>query len=564
MPTDAATIPSPSRAPALAALVVGSVLAAPVLFLRYPPMGDLPFHESLVALLRHHGDPSFAPPGLYALSLGIPNQLFHLVAAALSLAMDTDVACKLLVAACVVATPLAAVRLARHFEASGWSGMLAAPLALGFAFRWGLVGNVVGLPLLLLALPALERAATEPSRRTTARALLAVGWLYLAHESALAVGVAASGLFSLRALRGSTPARALQLAVPSLLGVSLAVYYAVRSRHLKAPSILAVPDAFGTAPLARAAEIPRVLFGSLDAWQLWAVFGLYALAFLPFVVAKLEATRELRPGGAPLGAALPRSHHLAVLAAACFVAYEAVPVAWSGSTLLYQRFLPMGVALLAVVVAPPGGREWLRPVALVLPPCAALATLFVALPAFGDADRRFRELDVVLGAVARDSAVAQLDLTPAAPGAVAPIPGAGARALAERGGRLLFSFADAPTSPVTIPPRLQWNEPVLRLVRDPFAFSPPHDFGRFRYALVRLDPEASVLAPVLVSVMAPEGQLIKASGEWMLFQSTLEVAPLTAPDARLAVPPVDTVRRRLAALRKEQPPEAGDPGTLTR
>jgi len=67
----------------------GALLAAPVLALRYPPMGDLPFHESLVALLRHFGDPAWSPPGLYRLNLGQPNQAFHLVAWALSLVAPT-------------------------------------------------------------------------------------------------------------------------------------------------------------------------------------------------------------------------------------------------------------------------------------------------------------------------------------------------------------------------------------------------------------------------------------------------------------------------------------------
>jgi hypothetical protein len=539
-----------SRYAFIAALAGGVGLAAPVLILRYPPMGDLPFHESLVSLLRHFGDGSWEPDGIYALNLGEPNQLFHLAAYILSLFVHTDTACKLLVAMAIAATPVGAARLAQRRGTTPWCALLVAPLSLGFAFRWGLVGNVLALPLLLWVLPALDVAADDPSWRATARACGLIVLLYLAHESALVVGVAATILFAIHPALRDGGKRAVQRALPAALGLGLAAYYSVRSRHVKAPSILVVRDEFGAGPVARLIDVPKVVFGNLEPWTVASVFALLAIAFVPFVMARVEASREQGRSSSWLD--FLHRHRLGALSGACFVAYLAMPLAFSGSTLLYQRFLATGLALLAVAVAPPS--DWpMRPIAHSLPPSAALATLFVSLPAFGDADRRFKELDGVLPTIVQGSAVAQLDLTPARGGAVAPIPGAAARALAERGGRLLFSFTDAPTSPVVMRPAHQWNEPVLRLARDPYAFSPPHDFTRFRYALVRLAPEWHQLAPSLVAVMSPEAKLVAASGEWMLFESMLAVVPLTAPEERLATKPAITVRSRLAAIPK--PPD---------
>ena len=184
----------------IAAWVAGALLAAPVLAFRYPPMGDLPMHEALVALVRRLGDASFAPAGLYELNLGPPNQLFHLVAAALALVVPTDLACKLVVAAAVAATPVAGARLASHLGTSAWSGLLVAPLALGFAFRWGLVGNVVALPILLASLPALDRYTKEPDARRAAVACLLAVLLYLAHESAIVVYAGATAILAWRLL----------------------------------------------------------------------------------------------------------------------------------------------------------------------------------------------------------------------------------------------------------------------------------------------------------------------------------------------------------------------------
>jgi hypothetical protein len=177
-----------------------------------------------------------------------------------------------------------------------------------------------------------------------------------------------------------------------------------------------------------------------------------------------------------------------------------------------------------------------------------VAALLLLLPSVADADRRFRDLDEILRLIERNSAVAQFEIGPRRSGAVAPIPGATARVLAERGGRLLFSFTDAPTSPVVVRRQYEWNEPVLRMVQEPTAFCPSHDFRRFRYALVRLAPEWSELAPALASVMAPEGRVVGQAGEWILFESTLEVASPVSGDVPLPAPRPESIGDRLGRL----------------
>ena len=512
----------------------GVLLAAPVVALRYPPMGDLPLHESLVSLVRHFGDPHLVPPGVYALSFGPPNQLFHVLACLLSLALPTDLACKLVVAAAIVATPVCALRLARHLETTPWAALLVAPLALGFAFRWGLVGNVLALPLVLASLPPLDRFARAP---TPARAAASVGIVllaYAAHESALlALALAALLLGGAASRAGARDARttALRL-VPAATAAGLAAFYAAWGEHLKAPSILAVPNAYGAGPAVRLLDVPGVFFGPVDSEIRYAAFALYAVAFAAFLLARRKESRGMQV-------------RFLVVGAAWGVLYLIMPLAFGGSTLLYQRFLPPALAVLFVAGAPRADAA-LRPLVPLLATTVPLSALLVALPAFGAADRDFRDLDAIIAQVAPCSAVAQLDLTPRAPSHVAPVPGAAARVLAVRGGRLLFSFTDAPTSPVTVPTAHQWNEPVLRMVRDPTEFRPGYDFRRFRYALVRLGSEYAALAPIIATVMAPEGNFVAQSGDWLLFESALPVDPLDVPDAPLPVPAPESLRARLS------------------
>jgi len=514
----------------------GVLLALPIAVFRYPPMADLSLHESLVSIMRHLGDPHWVPTGVYALSFGPPNQLFHLVAWVLSLALPTDLACKIIVAAAVLGTPVAALRLARHVGTTSWAALLVAPLALGFAFRWGLVGNVLALPVVLASLPALDRFVRAPSPGGAAANVGLMVLAYATHESALLALAIAAVTLTLAEARGSGrrgKAMLLRFAPPATAAV-LAAFYAWWGGHLKAPSILAVPDAFGAGPAARMLDVPGVLFGAVEPAVRYGAFAMYATAVAAFLLARRRAGHGVGVRFAAVGAAWA-------------ALYLAMPLAFGGSTLLYQRFLPLSLAVLFVALSPPEATP-MRPLLPLLATTVPVATLLVGLPAFGAADRAFRDLDPVLARVAPCSAVAQLDLTPRAPGPVAPVPGAAARVLAVRGGRLLFSFTDAPTSPVTMLPARQWNEPVLRMVRDPTEFRPAHDFRRFRYALVRIAPEYAALVPEVAAVMAPEGELVAASGEWLLFESMLPVDPIDSPDVPLPVPAQESLRVRLAAL----------------
>jgi hypothetical protein len=531
-----------SRLAAGAAWGAGALLALPVVILRYPPMGDLPMHEALVSLVRHMGDASLVPPGVYALNPGPPNQLFHWLAWALSLALPTDLACKLVIGAAILTTPVAALRLARHAGVTPWAALLVAPLALGFAFRWGLVGNVLALPVLLASLPTLDALAAAPNARRAGAGAGVMVLAYATHESTLmALSIAACVL----AVRGGPGlARALGALfpfrfVPLATGGALAAFFWMLDRRLKTPAILAVPDAFGAGPVRRLADVPRVLLGPVEPAASYGAFALYALAVVAFAVLGWRS-RVGEPAD-------PRRRRLVVIGAAWAALYLAMPMAFSGATLLYQRFLSFAFALLVVVLAPPASAP-LRPLLPLLAATSSVASLLLVLPNFGSADRDFRDLDAILAHVAPCSAVAQLDLTPRAPGPVAPVPGAAARVLAVRGGRLLFSFTDASVSPVVVRRGHQWNEPVLRMVRDPTEFRPAHDFRRFRYALVRLAPDYAALAQLIAGVMAPEGKPVAASGEWLLFESALPVDALDAPDVPLPVPPPESIGARIAQL----------------
>jgi hypothetical protein len=327
--------------------------------------------------------------------------------------------------------------------------------------------------------------------------------------------------------------RALSLAAcPGAVAALLAAVYAVRSEPLKGGAIRAV--AWMTlSPWEKVTSLPGALFSAGRASAPMLLASVVAMALLSRDRAKDRA--------APRGVlARLADARVAILAAILLALYFAMPLTLSGSTLIHQRFLAPAFAMAVLSVAPRSGRSprW-APVLVGFPVAIVSATL----GGFVDQDRSYRDLDVVLARMEDGAAVAQLDLTPRAASAEAPVIGPASRALAVHGGRLLFSFAEAPSCPVSIPRRYDWSEPALRLAPTPFAFMPSHDLLRFRYVLVyELSP---AMEGPLVTAFAPEGRFVVKAGRWLLFESTLPLLPLTAEDEPLPSPAPEPLAERV-------------------
>lgn len=505
----------------------GLGLALPFLLVRYPPMGDLAFHEAAVSLLRHLGDPRFVPPGLYALNLGEPNQLFHLLAYALSFVASTDWACKLVVAASVVCLVTGAGSLAAHLGASRWVALIVAPLAYGWMARWGLVANLLGFGLLLGSLPVLDRGAREPSVRRAVHAALLMALLFLAHESSMVLAAGASALFVLRAPRRPWPV-ALAL-VPVVATGALAAIYRARAAGLKVPPLLdQQPIAYSLHD--RVVGLPASLYS----------IGRWSPVLLAASVAVVVLLRVLsRPSAGPAGT----PWRFVVLGLGCGLGYFVVPEVVMGATLVHQRLLPPAFA---VLVAAALSRRAVSPRALPLVVLLPLGMLAATRHLFAEADRSYRDLDAVLARMEDGSATAQLDLTPRGPSLVAPVVGGAARALAVHGGRLMLTFTNSPTYPLTMPPERRWDEPARRMLMTPFAFAPSHDLTRFRYVLV-WEPAARIRA-VLDDAFAPEARRLAGQGSWLLYESTLPRVSVVAGDQPLPSPPPTPLATRVKAL----------------
>lgn len=539
----------------LAPWACGAALALPALVATYLPMTDLPHQEEVVSLLRHYGDPRWCPPGVYQLNLGLPKQLFHLAACALAFVVPTDVACKLVVALSLLLIPLGAAHLARHLGRTPWAALVTAPLAIGWSFYWGLMANLLGLALWLFALPAIDELAQRPTARNVARGIVWMIVLYGAHESSLLLAVMALALFLLISpldlwsrARASVPA-----AVAVALGLGELVY-----KH-RDNAILA--NAGPPAPIqflsigARLRTLVINVFGQADAVSLALLTGLFVGSFAILGVLRWRElpSRERRANVSWREVA--HEHRFTLLVLLCAAGFLFAPVNFGYGNWVYQRFLSPLIAVAACTCAPTPTR--LRWSARLLLAALPLAVLAVAAPTFADASRAYKELEPILGQIAMGSSVAHIQVGDGGNRNFSVTTG-GARMVAARGGRGLFTYAYVDYSPVIVRRACWWREATGRVGLEALAFEPDRDLRRFRYLLIH--SVSATDASVAAVAMRREAHVVDASGEWLLLESNLPQLPLTAPEEPPG-PDVDTTTlgARIAKVVRAPAPPAAHP-----
>jgi hypothetical protein len=524
---------------------VGALLAAPILVARYPPMTDLPLYEGALAVLRRFRDPAFVPPGVYELNLGRTTQLAFAVGLPLTYLMSTAAASKVLVASCVLAMVVGVGRLARHVGVTPWVSLLAAPVVLGWVVFIGMMAYLLGTALWLLALPALDRWVEAPTARRGALACAIVAALHFAHLASSACAVLA--LVALTAAHGWERRAPVRL-LPAVLAVALAVVDRAQDRAHAAAGALAWEErGLVWAPLhAKLSMVPSYLFGAVGGLPQLLIVALLAVAVLASAVG-----RRPRPPSPPLSSPLAVRWRFAWVAMALVVTYAAGPFSVGAGAYFDARFLPPAWLVGAVVVgqAVPLAATTISRIAAAIVPVAWVTAVW---PAFADADREQSDLAELYPHVEPLSAVAVLGAASDSGGPYVRA-SAGNRVLAERGGRLLYSLAEAPRSPVLLRPAVRWDESVNRLHESGVAFvCPPFDAARYRYLLIRVGkPE---LGRAVMFGLEPDYKLEATAGPWALFRSTHPTVPLDAPEEAAPADCIPLAARAEAAARASRSP----------
>lgn len=491
--------------------------------------------------MRHYGDSTRYPPGLMTWNIGHPNQLFYFLACALAFVLPVDTACKVVVASSVAAVPLATGRLADHVGVSRWVAVLVAPLALGFFFYFGFVGNLLSLGLLIAVAPALDRFAHSPTTRGAGVVTLVLLLLYEAHESAMAVGGLAIVVFSVG--RRVPPAANAWRAAPLAVAASVAVAAQAYAIKHVGSNLRVLPRLIDLALWQKVDEVPQALLGLHGSRTTCPTFFVIAAVVAVLASRRVRATRAITPAGS--ARAWIDEHRFEILGLVLIASYFEVPFSVTGAMWLHARFLTPGVAFLVVGLAPRLPSPF--PVAARLGSTfAVVAVLALVGPEVAATGALYSDLDSILTIIAPGSAVAPLDVSGGPRRSlVFTVAGAAARASAERGGRMAASFTQSsPIPPVIIAPDRRWEDAVSRMAVDSTALEPAFDLRRFRYVLAWIAPGQR--GEDVARAITPEARLVARSGGWWLFESTeLTESLLSAEPLPVHA---ETVRDRMAAL----------------
>jgi hypothetical protein len=508
----------PLRARALwnAAFALLSVACVfPLFYVAYPPIQDLPQHLAAVRVLHDFGDPAFGFERWFEIDLFRTQYLAYYGAAhLLAYVTGVELACRLLVAASLVATPYAARSLLEALGKDGRVALLLFALAYNAHLVLGFLNFLAAIPLALYGLAlAVRQRRIFSRRRAAALAVVAVICFYthvvpfaLLALGVLLVSVSADPRALVRGLLPLAPSGAAALLWLSRSPAGRATLHAARGEE-------AGPRPQYTAARAALEDTPRwltdVLHGDIDRQLLWA-FGAtlalsFALAAIEHGVRFVRASRGTALSAAPSSAgpdALGRSlaRRLALLAPLCAVLYFVMPTGYDWIWPIAQRF-PLLAAVFTVLAVPQFrlGKHLVLAAAIVLGGAGA----HFAGSAFAAFERdEVADFDRALAAIPERQRVVGLIFDRGSRQvAFSPFIHFVAYYQARKGGAVMFTFADFPQSPFRfrqdarpprVPPRWEWLPERVR---------PERDLAFYDYALVRGGPgaiarRASPFAPV--------------------------------------------------------------------
>jgi hypothetical protein len=497
-------------------LAAAALWVLPLWVVAFPPMVDYPQQLALSAILRWYADPARRFREIYELALWTPHGLFKLLTAGLAWVMPIEVAGKLIVSASLLGVGLAALLLCRRAGRPGWYALLALALTYNTVFYWGFVDNLLAYPLALggaaMADALFERSAERPFGGRPWLALAAVTLLfYTVHLQFLLLF---AGMVGWLAICRRPPWKRLALWLSALvpgLAACLAVmaYGVLRTpvgviseyeRRMRSAAPFRLPLA------TKLARLPDLLFGSYPDRTGWVLLGLVVLTALLAV-----AFRERSPSPDLLFRT-----RFATLAGWLALLYLILPE-FRGGYLIADRVAPLA-AMVGVVALPPpaAGRRRL---------VAALVAL-IAVFQFGQtlsAFLRFRGesagLEELLAGTAPGENLAGLifERTSASWRGIPVYLHFPAYYQVDKGGRILFSFAELFQTSARFRPGESWDD-LLREWNDwnPQFFDYERHGGRFRYFLVRGTPVDVTTA--FGGDPARLGLTGRTAGEWWLLE----------------------------------------------
>lgn len=466
--------------------------AAPLWVADHPPIQDLPQHLATIRVLADYGDPELGFERWFELSLGSTQYLaYYLVALALSNVFGIQLANRLLVTAAIVGTPYAMRALLRVLGRDERLALFTFPLAWNAHLILGFLNFVSAIPLALWGLAVAARLREQWSpRRAIALALLGVVTFYTHVVPfgflGLGAGLLAIGDGWRATLRRWAPLVPAAIAAVVWSRTSPAGQSTLTAALLSDDAAGPQPQFMGWVDAIR--EVPAwltdVLHSESDV-QLLVLWGVLVLAALALGAGRNAAEGHASRDEVRAGRMLRTVGLLAPVAA---IAYFVTPASYDWIWPINARF-PL-LALLFLIPILPAPRRW--PGALLFAGVVALSvasSVEVANAFRAFEEEEVGELDDAIEAIPPGQRVAGLVFDRGSRQVkFSPFLHSVAWYQAERGGAVMFTFADFPHSPFRfreddrpprVPPRWEWM---------PERVDPRRDLGWYDWVLVRGGP----------------------------------------------------------------------------
>lgn len=323
-------------------VLVAMLATAPAWIVRYPPLEDLPFHESTLRVIHSYADLHYGFANDFSLSFGRTQYvLYYLVASVVSYALGVRGASIAMMCLYLGGTPLALRHLLIALGKDERLCLLVVPLLVNQMFMFGLLPFVVGIPLMFLALAVALPYVDRPTwRRGIILAALVFALFYTHVVPYTLFGIGFAALF----LR-SRPYKWVTVApvAPSLAAVG---WWISLSKVGK--------ESFGALGTATANGAP--LSTALAAWPRWSVdvfhdqsndlyfIALFVLVLLAIGLAQGDSDQ-----------CDPKARALVAIPLACTVVYFAMGDSLGGVWLFSQRFPVLALMTTIPVLRMPRG-----------------------------------------------------------------------------------------------------------------------------------------------------------------------------------------------------------------
>ena len=497
---------------------VSILFTLPIWIALHPPMADYPQHLSMAAILHWYHDPARHLAETYTLALTRPNTVFALLVAGLTYLMPLGVAGKLVMSCAVAMTGMAGFALARRAGRPGWFGLFALLSVYNFAFFFGFVNNVIATPLFLYGVVVADRQLDRPIGWRSWLVLASYGCaFYFVHIQFLCLFVATVGWLTL--LRRRDWRSWLWISSSQVPTVTITLlYYFLRHEETYGYHEKKI---FGDThePLLtfdKLTEIPQNLFGVLANSQHWLLLGMVVATSV------LVVRSRLRPSLSPAVALEQdfRTNTLDFLARTRFVslalwffaAYLLMPHIFVGA-FIYQRLIAVAFLILPAVLPIPDPRK-IRPAKLVLAGTVALQIL-VLVHAADIFDAETRRGHALIAKTSPGKNLMAVMMWMGSAGIQDPplFLHFGSHYLAEKGGRIFFSFSELHISPVQLRSELAFDDQDASMNEwQPLSFRFA-DFG-YHYDYFLCHGDFARLGPIFGRHMADLAWEIQ--GDWIL------------------------------------------------